>query len=556
MTMADTNDAKGGTTGGTGSNPNPVPQPKPQANPLGSLSDRLMQVVNTSSFQPKNAPAGQTPEPVILEEHVVEKTAPAASVQKIPPVEKPPSQVTADDVGLQLPKPSLSSSVSLTPKPMTMPKAAPQEAPPEHVLPSPIALAPLPGETPAPTPVSPAISPATNSEVPPISPSPPSTPIPASSEPVDTAPQPAPISQKSIAVSEGSALNTDVQKILSQVKLPERREFKAAADPKQPPQEAATSKVVPGLVTKPPTDLEEAKAAASKPDSPQISSVHTLKDDLQHAVKEKKMSLVRAVALEQDKKRDELIEEEFGRKERRRRATGIFFASFLLFGLGFAALFGVYVVMTSHSATSVESLNSIVFAEQSVALPLDNAQPSELKRRVAAARQGQIGSLGSITRIVPLFQGTDPNIQPTQATTKQFFTAMGFNAPDDLVNSLGNTFFFGLHVVDKNAPVIVIPVTNYDRAFAGMLAWEATMNSDLSPAFTPVPSTILDANGIPSARTFQDDVMRNYDVRELKDDSGNVELYYSFPSKSLLIIAESPYSFPELLSRLQSVRRL
>jgi len=99
-------------------------------------------------------------------------------------------------------------------------------------------------------------------------------------------------------------------------------------------------------------------------------------------------------------------------------------------------------------------------------------------------------------------------------------------------------------------------VTNYDRAFAGMLAWEATMNSDLSPAFTPVPSTILDVNGIPSARVFMDDVMRNYDVRELKDDSGTVQLYYSFPSKNLLIIAESPYSFPELLSRLQSVRRL
>jgi hypothetical protein len=133
---------------------------------------------------------------------------------------------------------------------------------------------------------------------------------------------------------------------------------------------------------------------------------------------------------------------------------------------------------------------------------------------------------------------------------------MGFNAPDDLVKSLGSDFFFGLHVVDKNSPIMVLPVTNYDRAFAGMLAWEATINADLSPAFTPVPSTILDQNGVPSARVFQDDVMRNYDVRELKDDSGTVVLYYSFPSKKLLIIAESPYSFPELLSRLQSVSRL
>jgi hypothetical protein len=204
----------------------------------------------------------------------------------------------------------------------------------------------------------------------------------------------------------------------------------------------------------------------------------------------------------------------------------------------------------------VPGQNSIVFAEQSVALPLDNATPSELKRRVAAARLGQIGSLGSITRIVPLLQGSDQSAPAVPATTQEFFKAMGFNAPDDLVRSLDSTFFLGLHVVDKNAPILVVPVTNYPRAFAGMLSWEGTMNADLSPTFTPVPSTVLDVNGIPSQRVFIDDVMRNYDVRELKDDSGTIQLYYSFPSKNLLIIAESPYSFPELLSRLQSVRKL
>jgi len=82
------------------------------------------------------------------------------------------------------------------------------------------------------------------------------------------------------------------------------------------------------------------------------------------------------------------------------------------------------------------------------------------------------------------------------------------------------------------------------------------MNADLSPTFTPVPSTILDVNGIPYERVFKDSVMRNYDVRELRDDANVIQLYYSFPSPNLLIIAESPYSFPEILSRLQSVRRL
>ena len=50
--------------------------------------------------------------------------------------------------------------------------------------------------------------------------------------------------------------------------------------------------------------------------------------------------------------------------------------------------------------------------------------------------------------------------------------------------------------------------------------------------------------------------MRNYDVRALKDDDGTIQLYYSFPTRNVLIIAESPFSFTEILSRLRADRRL
>ncbi len=93
------------------------------------------------------------------------------------------------------------------------------------------------------------------------------------------------------------------------------------------------------------------------------------------------------------------------------------------------------------------------------------------------------------------------------------------------MGAIGPNFFFGFHVVDTNAPLLVIPVTSYDHAFAGMLAWEPRMDSDLSPIFNSVSMTVS-TSGIPVERTYQDSVMRNYDVRELLDDSGNVVLYY------------------------------
>lgn len=433
------------------------------------------------------------------------------------------------------------------------PKAAPSAVPPigipQDFIASSQPQASIPPVVSAPS--TPAATPATN----PL-PKAPQQPVAAPQQPV--APMPiapaASVASTNPTAPANTGINTDIEKILREVKIPERRDFKGAADPAAPDSQKPSSAVT----LKPPTEAEKAVVEREmRGASANISSVHTLKDDLQHAVKEKKISLVRAVALEQDKKgNEEEVQAEFGRVERRKRVAGILFTTFLLFGLGLAALFGVYFVMLGHSATQTQQLNSIVFAEQSVALPLENATGSDLKRRIAATRQTQSGSLGSITRIVPLEPGTTAEDQPRLATTAEFLKAINSNAPEDLLRSVGAEFFFGLHAVDENAPVLVLPVTSYDRAFAAMLSWENTMNADLSPAFTPVPTTVLDSNGIPSQRVFADDIMRNYDVRELKDDSGQIQLYYSFPSPNLLIIAESPYSFPELLSRLQSVRRL
>ena len=223
-----------------------------------------------------------------------------------------------------------------------------------------------------------------------------------------------------------------------------------------------------------------------------------------------------------------------------------------------AALFGVYYVAQQQAAIPPPPTTSILFAEQTVTFPLDNQSPQNLKNALAQASTKQLGQLGSITRVVPTIASTSTGAaaQAVPATLSQFFSALGISTPQGLLGSIGPDFFFGFHVVDINAPVFVIPVTSYDHAFAGMLAWESTMDSGLAPIFPAVPATKLGASGLMEARTFEDDVLRNYDVRELKDDSGTIALYYSFPTPQILVIAESPYSFPEVLSRLQAERKL
>ena len=387
---------------------------------------------------------------------------------------------------------------------------------------------------------------------------PPTAPVPAPA-PIQT-PAPAPASTPTPTPTPKTATGNDIAKILEEVKLPERRDSKSAGDVKPPKQ----TEISPLLADATPTAEQATQpviaaeaSAIPKPESNALVSMHTLRDDLKQVVRKDKVSYVRAAALESEKRKDE--PEEVAPPQSTSRLRGILFAVGLLSLLGLAALGGVYIAVEQQSSPlPQQKSDSLVFAEQSATLPLGNTDSRALKSELAQVRNSSHASLGSITRIVPTAADTSSDGTATArlATLPEFFASIGAQPPADLLRALSGTFFLGIHTVDKNAPVFVIPVVSYDLAFAGMLSWETQMNSDLSPLFMPLSTLTIGADGIPTQRSFSDVVMRNYDVRALKDDSGNIVLYYSFPTRNILIIAESPYTFAEILTRLQAARSL
>lgn len=342
------------------------------------------------------------------------------------------------------------------------------------------------------------------------------------------------------------AMQADIQKILGSIKLPERRADKPAA--------AKAVEIAPIE-----QHLENPVAPTPAVERPVVTPVHTLKDDIQHVVREEKMSLVRAATLEEDRKMR--VQEESpspGKEQRKRRVTGIVFATILLVFLGLAALFGVFLVMNQQAGITSVPQKTLVFAEQSLSLPIENVSASTIKQQIAQLRSVQSGSLGSITRVLPVRSTTTPEGTQVlyEASTREFLASLGAQPPEELLRALDREFFFGIHSADKNAPVFVIPVVSYDTAFAGMLAWEARLNAELAPIFTLLPAYRMGADGIPQERTFSDAVIRNYDTRILTDDAETIQLYYSFPSPRILIIAENPYTFAEVVARLRAQRRL
>lgn len=389
------------------------------------------------------------------------------------------------------------------------------------------------------------------------------TPVPAGVPATSpTTPTPIPAATPSKPVSDTSMQN-DMAKILGDVKLPERHN---QVPPQKPAQEnkydttladpqRALPHAVPGF--SPESAPANTPAEAPKQD-PQLGSLHTLKDDLQHVVQENKISYVRAVALEEEKRHR--IEERSPIAPPSKRSLFTMFVVAVLLGTGALALGAVYVVMQQRTVQSNAAVQShILFAEQNVPFPVDNEAPADILRTLASARSSGSLTLGAILQIIPVFTDSDPSTGQTTAvplTFGEFITALGTRAPDELARALNDDFFFGIHTVDENAPLIIVPVTSYERAFAAMLEWEPFMNEDLEPLFTPLTPQAVGPDGIPTLRAFEDTVMRNYDVRALKDDAGEIQLYYSFPTRNVLIIAESPYSFTEALSRLRADRRL
>ena len=78
-----------------------------------------------------------------------------------------------------------------------------------------------------------------------------------------------------------------------------------------------------------------------------------------------------------------------------------------------------------------------------------------------------------------------------------------------------------------------------------MLSWEPTMPSDVSAFFQIQPAQW-------SEGSFHDKLIKNKNVREFTDNSGNVLLLYSFIDNNTLVIAQSEAALGEIITRFEN----
>jgi hypothetical protein len=313
------------------------------------------------------------------------------------------------------------------------------------------------------------------------------------------------------------------------------------------PAQAQTDSATPAQPQSTRTPAVEAPPAHTRPEG----LLHTFKDDVQDLVKDQKLSMTKIRAIESDHGREAPLIE---RSESGRYGALIMFASVI--ALALVALVGGYYYSTTlqtGKATQSTLAYGMFFTEGYEPVDITNKVSRAVREAFAVVRKRGAFSLGSMIELVPTARVRDAatgELVPQRVGAKDVAHALGIQAPTLFVETLGPLYMVGIHVGDENIPYLVLSTTAYDYAFSGMLAWESTMEEDLAPFMSPNATYTAPANA-QSGNLFVDTVVRNHDIRVLRDDSGTIRLLYGIIDRKTIIITTRVETFLAIAERLQ-----
>lgn len=132
-------------------------------------------------------------------------------------------------------------------------------------------------------------------------------------------------------------------------------------------------------------------------------------------------------------------------------------------------------------------------------------------------------------------------------STSRLFEVLSTNAPGSLLRSFEPLFMWGSY---WESPFLIIKLSSFENAYAGMLNWEKDMYEDIGEIF--VPDKFRDLLATSTTQTipeFVDITDRNKDIRALVKD-GETLLMYSFFDNKMLVITDDISAMRVLIDRL------
>ncbi len=227
----------------------------------------------------------------------------------------------------------------------------------------------------------------------------------------------------------------------------------------------------------------------------------------------------------------------------------------LLLG-GIALGVGLYRKKNAEEPLSALPMAPLLISSYQQKIILKELKAAPLLKELSNIRRDQHYSLGTIVAAIPVIVKEDSAKQWDELmdTLTLLTTVLNTRASAALLRSLDPDFTLGFYERPIGPDAFVIFKSNYyQSSYAEMLAWERFMRVDLEEFLTgqtSIPQVSGTTTITQTEATFQDAIIKNRDVRVLKNAAGSTILLYGFLNQKTLIITTSEDTFSEVVSRL------
>jgi hypothetical protein len=288
--------------------------------------------------------------------------------------------------------------------------------------------------------------------------------------------------------------------------------------------------------------------AISDPNSP-LKQIRTFQGDIADALRSQNESLVSIQRAEQARAESQkrAIEIDETPKDHHGRKIVLFLlGSLILIALGGAGgWFGYQEIVRKMTPPDAPlSPSRLITSTNSHEIDASGLSRLQLIEAVAIASEVELASAQMLhidTRITET--GTNQIL-----TTQNFLEILESKSQGSLTRAFNPIFMLGVLGGEKKSTFMIIPLSSFENAYPGMLAWESTMAEDIGPLFA---SRILIANNTGELE-FKDITLQNKDARILRDQDGQTLLIYSFFDNQTLIITDNEGSLTTIIGRLTS----
>ncbi|HUD02854.1 MAG TPA: hypothetical protein VMR46_02430 [Candidatus Paceibacterota bacterium] len=305
-------------------------------------------------------------------------------------------------------------------------------------------------------------------------------------------------------------------------------------------------------------------APAPAAETQTVQPIETYQGDIEGLVKDKNVSVLSIAAAEAARRAQTHESEERAPAQDRSaliKNIGLFALGFLFLVAASGAL--AYIVERPTSVGTPQAPTApFIAVDDTKTITIDQyTTRTSLMSTLTAAKQATALSLGLMSRLLITTASSTASGQVLVPLDAQsFFTLIAPDIPQNLLLTMQPTFLLGVHVYNDNQPFFIIRVDSYEQAYASMLAWEPTMQADLSPLFDYTPSPHIPEQGIatttPPAQFIQtgfvDMIVENHDARVIQNSTGDISLLWTFIDRNTLVITTNDATLREIISRLQN----